>query len=64
MIWHLTYAPSPDRPRMWNERVPTEPTTLKWVADASFQRAEIIADFERRFKGAKVVSLEPAEVAA
>lgn len=64
MIWLLTYAPSPDRPRMAYEMAPAKPETLRWIADSSWTPAAVIADFERRFKGAKVVSLEPTEVLA
>ena len=64
MIYLLTYQPSPNRPRMWHEKGPAEPTTLRWIAESGWSRAAVIADFERRFPGSKVVSLEPAEVAA
>lgn len=64
MIYTLTYQPAPDRPRMWNEKAPAQPTSLRWIAESGWTKAAVIADFERRFKGAKVLRLEPAEVAA
>ena len=64
MIWLLTYQPAPDRPRMWNEAAPTEPTTLRWIAGSGWEPDAIKANFEQRFPGARVVSLEPTEVAA
>jgi hypothetical protein len=64
MIYLLTYMPAHDRPRMHNEKASPEPTTLRWIADSTWKPAAVIADFERRFRGAKVLSLEPAEVTA
>ena len=64
MIWTLTYIPSPHRPCMWNEKAPAQPTTLRWIADTGWTKAAVIADFERRFPGSRVVSLEPTEVTA
>ena len=64
MIWLLTYEPDPNRPRMVNEKPPTKPETLKWVTGNGWEPAAIKADFERRFSGIRVVSLEPVEVAA
>lgn len=64
MIYLLTYKPDPNRPRMWNEKAPTEPTTLRWMANCDWSRASVIEDFERRFPGSRVVSLQPMEVAA
>jgi len=62
VIWVLTYQPSPNRPRMWNESAPTEPRSIRWVTESGMSEAAIIQDYERRHHGTKVLSLVPAGV--
>ena len=38
--------------------------THKWVVESGWTERAVIADFERRFYGARVLSLEPTEVTA
>jgi hypothetical protein len=57
MIYDLTYQPA-DTTNV------QEPVSLRWVAEGWWTPKAIIADFERRFPGSRVVSLEPAGVAA
>lgn len=57
MIYNLTYQPAAKAPIQ-------DPCTLRWVTGTGWTEPQIVADFERRFPGSKVVSLEPTEVAA
>jgi hypothetical protein len=56
MIYDLSYraANRPDQATI----------TLPWVASEWLSKQAIIDDFYQRFPGSRVVSLEPAEVAA
>lgn len=54
MIWMLTYQPKAP----YGTR---EPHTIPWVASDAMTKDAIMADFEARFPGKRVVSLEPAE---
>lgn len=57
MIWNLIYEPA-------DYSLAQDPVSLRWVAEGWWKPETIIADFERRFPGSRVVSLEPAEVTA
>jgi hypothetical protein len=57
VIYNLIYRPAD----ITNEQ---EPVSLRWVAEGWWTPASIIADFERRFPGSRVVSLEIAGVEA
>jgi hypothetical protein len=57
MIYNLTYC-------SFSHPLREAPHTTPWIADEWWTPASIIADFERRFPGSRVVSLEPAEVTA
>ncbi len=57
MIWNLVYCPA-------DTTNAQDPVSLRWVAEGWWKPETIIADFERRFPGSRVVSLEPAEVTA
>jgi hypothetical protein len=57
MMYTLAYVPA-------SAHSDQDAITLPWVADSGWSKALIIADFERRFPGSRVVSLEPAEVTA
>lgn len=65
MMYALTYRPRFLTP---NEASADELTaagfTVKWVAPTGMKEQEIVDDFERRFFGTRVVSLEPTEVTA
>ena len=57
MIFNLTYIPAPTAPVQ-------DPCTLRWVTPTGWTEQTIRNDFERRFYGTRVVSLEPTEVIA
>ena len=58
MIYNLCYRPASAQP--WE----CDPISLPWVASDWMSTDAIRADFERRFPGSRVVSLEPSEVTA
>lgn len=57
MIYNLTYQPA-------DPTNAQDPVSLRWVAEGWWTPESIIRDFERRFPGSRVVSLEPTEVTA
>jgi hypothetical protein len=57
MIYNLTYCPV-------DSSTVQDPVSLRWVAEGWWTPESIIADFERRFPGSRVVSLELTEVTA
>ena len=64
MIYNLTYRPRFQPP--YDNLMDNDPfnsnLTCKWVVPSGMAQDAVIADFERRFFGTRVVSLEPAEV--
>ena len=57
MIYLLQYAPAEGLRAK-------DPISLPWVASEWMTKDAIVADFEQRFPGNRVVSLEPTEVTA
>jgi hypothetical protein len=58
MIYLLQYVPASSQP--WEY----DPISLPWVASDWMTKDAIVSDFEARFPGNRVVSLEPLEVTA
>jgi hypothetical protein len=65
MIYNLIYRPRFTSPsNHLGDGLTDAGLALKWVVPTGMSEKNIIADFERRFSGARVVSLEPTEVTA